>query len=61
MAQVEDHVARNLSQLPNFGVELPTMEFSSVRNFFSPLSSVVYFKEFKKKKESVLKYFDFLG
>lgn len=74
MAQLEDHVARNLSQLPNFGVELPTMEFSSVRNFFlffSPLSlslsSVVYSKDVervkkkkRKKKESVLKYFDFL-
>lgn len=29
MAQVEDHVARNLSQLPNFGVERSSMEFTS--------------------------------
>ncbi|XP_046631520.1 uncharacterized protein LOC124311188 [Daphnia pulicaria] len=29
MAQVEDHVARNLSQLPDFGVELSSMEFTS--------------------------------
>lgn len=38
---VEDHVARNLSRLPDFGVELPTMEFNSV----SQLSSVVYSTE----------------
>lgn len=42
MAQVEDHVARNLSQLPNFGVELSSMEFTSVRTFFVLLLSLVY-------------------
>ena len=31
MALLEDHVSRNLSQLPGFGVELAEMEFSSVK------------------------------
>jgi hypothetical protein len=42
MAQVEDHVARNLSQLPDFGVELSSMEFTSVRAFLR-LSQVFVF------------------
>lgn len=42
MAQVEDHVARNLSQLPDFGVELSSMEFTSVRAFLR-LSQVFFF------------------
>jgi hypothetical protein len=44
MAQLEDHVARNLSQLPDFGVELSSMEFTSVRAFLR-LSSVYFIVE----------------
>jgi hypothetical protein len=47
MAQVEDHVARNLSQLPDFGVELSSMEFTSVRAFSQTLKCLL--ESWKKK------------
>ena len=56
MAQVEDHVARNLSQLPDFGVELSSMEFTSVRAFLR-LSSVYLMA---RKKNCVTFFFIYL-
>lgn len=57
MAQVEDHVARNLSQLPDFGVELSSMEFTSVRAFSQTLKCLL---ESWKKKFNVTFYLSVL-
>ena len=49
MAQLmEDHVSRNLSQLPEFGLELPEMKFSSV-NVYSNVSTLFTLKRKKNK------------
>ena len=40
MAQLEDHIARNLSLLPGFNEELTNIEFNDVRLSVYPLTTL---------------------